>query len=102
MSPHKFKISMQKSSTISNQCSNMLRTIWILLLAIIITTPLVWLLDHNGSVVINWLDFEVRTDMVTAIIIAAIFTVIIFTLSYLLVRILTFRFPRLAHKKTEI
>lgn len=77
----------------------MLRILWILFLAVIITTPLVWLLDHNGSVVINWLNYEISTDIVTAIAVAALFTIVIFVFSYLLIRILTMRFPALARKK---
>lgn len=68
---------------------------WFLFIASIIATSLVWLLDHNGLVLITWLGYQLQTDILTAIILAILFTVAVFTFAYFLARLLAIRFPNL-------
>ena len=73
----------------------MLTILWFLFVAFTIGISLVWLLDHNGSVIINWLGYEVKTDILTAILLAIFFALLIFAISYLTARILAIKFPNL-------
>ncbi len=73
----------------------MIAVIWFLFLTSIITTALVWMLDHNGIVVVNWLGYEAKTDILTAILLAIFFTFFISACSYILARLLAIRFPNL-------
>lgn len=73
----------------------MLKTTWFLFLAFAISTPLIWMLNHDGQVVITWLGFEAQTDILTAIILAILFTLLVFIISYAVTRILAIRFPNL-------
>lgn len=73
----------------------MFTILWFLFIAFTATISLVWILDHNGSVVITWLGYETKTDILTALLIAIILAAVIFALSYLLARILALKFPNL-------
>lgn len=73
----------------------MLTILWFLPLAIAITLSLVWLLDHNGEVLITWLGYELQTDVFTAILLAIVAALLIFITTYLLTRILAIKFPAL-------
>ena len=69
--------------------------LWFLFITFAISSSLVWLLDHDGSVVITWFGYQVQTDAVTAILLAIFFTLLVFAISYLLARILAIRFPNI-------
>jgi HemY protein len=73
----------------------MLMILWFLFVAFVIATSLVWLLDHNGDVIITWLGYQLQTDVLTAILLAIFFTLLVFAFSYLLARILAIKFPNL-------
>jgi HemY protein len=73
----------------------MLTILWVLLAAFFLTASFSWLLDHNGHVLITWLGYELQTDVLTAILISAFFSLIIFAISYLFARILAIKFPSL-------
>ncbi len=73
----------------------MLTILWFLFVTFLASISLTWILDHNGVVLVNWLGYEAKTDILTAILIAAIFTIIIFIFSYFLARILSLKFPNL-------
>ncbi|MBU6140688.1 MAG: hypothetical protein KGP29_03910 [Proteobacteria bacterium] len=73
----------------------MLTIIWFLLVTFSLAASFVWLLDHNGNVLITWLGYQVQTDILTAILLAAFFSLTIFAISYLLARLLAIRFPAL-------
>lgn len=73
----------------------MLLILWILFLVLAIASPLLWTLDNSGFVLINWLGYEVKTNILTAILLAIIFTFLIVFLSYLLTKILSLKFPDL-------
>jgi len=83
----------------------MFAILWFLLLAFGATVSLVWVLEHNGTVLVTWLGYEAKTDILTALLITIIFAAIIFAISYLLARILALKFPnlfRLLFKKSYI
>jgi len=73
----------------------MFKILWFLLVAFTLTISLVWLLDHNGSVLIDWLGYELQTDILTAILLAVFCSLMVFSFSYLVARILAIRFPNL-------
>lgn len=73
----------------------MLTILWFLLVTFFLTASFVWLIDHNGSVVITWLGYQVQADMLTAIVLAALFSLIAFAVSYLVARLLAIKFPSL-------
>lgn len=73
----------------------MLTILWFLFIAFVLASSLVWLLDHNGNVLVTWLGYEVQTDVFTAILLSACCALLIFAASYLLARILAIRFPAL-------
>ncbi len=71
----------------------MFLTLWLLFVAFIIATPLVWVLDNNGLVLVNWLGYRIETDIPTSILVAILFTAITFSISYLVAKILSIKFP---------
>jgi HemY protein len=73
----------------------MFTILWFIFIALIITTSMAWVLDHDGSVIINWLGYEVQTDILTAVLLSIFFALMVFSFAYLLARILAFRFPNL-------
>ncbi len=73
----------------------MLAVLLFLFIAIFISTSLIWMLDHNGLVVITWLGYEVKTDILTALLLTVFFALLLFAFSYLLARILAIKFPNL-------
>lgn len=76
----------------------MLKTLRFLFVAAIIAASVAWLLDNNGSVLIYWLGREIRTDILTAILLLIFFAVLVFALSYVVVKIASIRFPHLSLK----
>src|SRR3989344_3569562 len=73
----------------------MFAILWFLFIALAIVVVLVWLLDHNGEVLITWLGYEAQTDVLTAILISTLIALLIFSFSYLMARILAIKFPAL-------
>jgi len=73
----------------------MLTVLWFLFVALVLTASVSWLLENNGSVVIQWFGFEVSTDMLTAILLAAFCSLTIFAISYLVARVAAIKFPNL-------
>jgi HemY protein len=73
----------------------MIAVLWFLFLASAIATSLVWVLDHNGFVIVTWLGYEAKTDILTAILVTALFTFFVFVFSYILARVLAIKFPNL-------
>ena len=73
----------------------MFSKIWLLLITIIFIFFSIWALDSDGFVLIEWLGYRVRTDIFAAILISIFFTLLIFFVSYVLVKILSFKFPNL-------
>jgi HemY protein len=83
----------------------MLVTLFFLFIALLIGTLIAWMLDNNGLVIINWLGYEVRADILTTLLIFLFFILLTFAITYLLARILAFRFPiflKIFSKKTQI
>lgn len=73
----------------------MFTILWFLFIAFTATISLVWVLDHNGVVLITWLGYEAKTDILTSLLVAIVFAAIVFVFSYLLARILAMKFPNL-------
>lgn len=73
----------------------MFTIIWYIFLVFTITTSIVWIIENNGSLIINWLGYEIQTDILTATLIFAFFLVFIALISYILTRLLSIKFPQL-------
>jgi uncharacterized membrane-anchored protein len=73
----------------------MFAILWFLFVGVIIAVLMVWMIDNNGTIIINWLDYELQTDVLTAIVLALLAAIFIFAFSYLLARILALKFPNL-------
>ncbi len=73
----------------------MFTILWFLFIAFTASISLVWVLDHNGTVLVTWLGYEAKTDILTALLIAIVFAAIVFIFSYILARILALKFPNL-------
>ncbi len=71
----------------------MLLIIWFLIVAFLLSVSVTWLLDNNGYVVINWLGYQIQSDILTSILLSAFLALIIFAISYILARILSIKFP---------
>lgn len=74
----------------------MFKTLRFLFVAVIIAAVIAWLLDNNGSIIINWLGYEVRTDILTAILLMIFFTSLVFVIAYFSTKILSIKFPRIS------
>lgn len=71
----------------------MFKTLCFLFIASVITASVVWMLDHDGSIIISWLGYEARTDILTGILLTIIFTLTVSVLAYIIAKILAIRFP---------
>ena len=67
--------------------------LWFLFVAFAITISLVWMIDHDGSVVITWLGYELQTNILTSVLLSVFVASFVFACSYLLARILAIKFP---------
>ena len=54
-----------------------------------------WIIENNGSIVINWLGYEVQTDILTSLLICVFFLTLVAFTSYILTRLLAIKFPQL-------
>ncbi len=61
--------------------------------ALLIGSLFSWIIDNNGSIIINWLGYEITTDILTILLILLFILVMVFAITYLVARILSFRFP---------
>ncbi|MDX2083172.1 MAG: hypothetical protein SFV53_04210 [Rickettsiales bacterium] len=69
----------------------MFKTLWFLFIALMISAAVIWLLDHNGSVIIYWLGYEAKTDILTVILLIIFFAFLTFIFSYFVARILAIK-----------
>ena len=53
----------------------MLRIIFLILTAFLTSGLIIWVIDHEGFVLVNWLGYELKTNIVTAITLSILFTV---------------------------
>lgn len=72
----------------------MFRTLWLTIVITCITLGLIWLINNNGSLLINWLGYEITIDILSAIVITSFILFVLFTISYILARLLAVRFPK--------
>lgn len=73
----------------------MLIIFWFLLISLGLASVFAWMLDNQGSVIITWLGYEIKTDVLTALLISAAVVILVAAVSYLAARILAIRFPNL-------
>lgn len=65
----------------------------LIIIALLIGSLFAWIIDNNGLVVINWLGYEITSDVLTSLLIIIFFLLMTFAVTYLLARILSFRLP---------
>ena len=73
----------------------MFRFLKLLLIVSAVAFGVIWLINHNGEVVVNWLDYQIRTDIFMAVVIAILSVVLIFFFAYLLMKTMSFSFSGL-------
>jgi HemY protein len=73
----------------------MFTVFWFIIALFLLTYSVAWLADNNGSVMVNWLGYELQTDVLTIIIVTIVLTITIILLASLLTRILAIKFPSL-------
>ena len=74
----------------------MLRIIFLIVTAFLTSGLIIWVIDHEGFVVVNWLGYELKTNIITAITLSILFTATIFVISYFFIKIISIKFPHLA------
>lgn len=83
----------------------MIRIFWLLLLALIIALSISWVVDNNGLVSIQWLGYEIKTDILTSILLIIMAAMSIFIFAYFLGRLFSINLLqifRIFSKKREI
>jgi HemY protein len=73
----------------------MFAILWYILIIFFITSSVVWVIENNGEIIINWLGYQVQTDILTSILILLFLAVSIAFISYILTRLLAIKFPNL-------
>ena len=66
----------------------MFRIIFLILVAFLTSGLIIWVIDHDGFVLVNWLGYELKTNIVTAITLSILFTATIFSISYFFIKII--------------
>ncbi|NBV06838.1 MAG: hypothetical protein EBS06_06355 [Proteobacteria bacterium] len=74
----------------------MFKILRFLFVACAIAISLTWFLDHNGLITLNWLGYQVKTDILTAILLIIIFTMLIFWIAYFSAKIFFIKIPYLS------
>ena len=83
----------------------MFKTLWFLFIASMLAASVSWLLDNNGSILIYWLGYEARTDILTLILLTIFFVLVVFVACYAVARVLLIRFPNFSQiffSKTKV
>jgi HemY protein len=73
----------------------MLIFLWYILLVFLVTSAVVWVIENNGELIINWLGYQIQTDILTAILILLFLIILIAVISYICTRLLAIKFPQL-------
>lgn len=73
----------------------MFKILWFAVIALSSAAAVAWILDNDGTVLLQWLGYQVDTDISMALLILVMAVLVIFSISYLLARILAFKFPNL-------
>ena len=79
----------------------MFRILKFLLIFAVIVACVSWLVNNNGEVVINWLGYEIVTDIFVIIALCALSLFLIFVLAYVLTKIFSFRFSFITDKLVD-
>ena len=79
----------------------MFRILKFLLIFAVIVACVSWLVNNNGEVVINWLGYEIVTDIFVIIALCALSLFLIFVLAYMLTKIFSFRFSFITDKLVD-
>lgn len=78
---------------------------WYIFIIFITSISIIWLLENNGSMIINWLDYQIQIDVFTAFLIIIFICALLIFITNILTRLLAIRFPKLLKfffKKTYI
>lgn len=76
----------------------MLRILKFLVIFAIFAAIVGWIINNNGEVVINWLGYEIVTDVFMILVIAVLILVFVFAIAYLLTKIFSFKIGSIATK----
>lgn len=73
----------------------MFTVFWFIIALFLSTYSIAWLIENNGSVVVNWLGYEMQTDVLTIILLTFFLTLLLIFLVSIFTRILAIKFPAL-------
>lgn len=83
----------------------MFRLIKLLIILTVFALAAAWLINNNGEVVINWLGYEIITDMLMIVVLSLCFIVLVFIIFALFLKLFSFKIGflknRLGGKKYE-
>ncbi len=76
----------------------MFKILKFLLIFAVLAAGVSWIINNNGEVVINWLGYEIVTDIFMIVALAILSLFFIFLLTYFLTKIFSFRFSFITEK----
>ena len=69
----------------------MFKLIKLLIILAVFALAATWLINNNGEVVINWLGYEIVTDMLMIVVLTLIFLILIFIIFILFLKLFSFK-----------
>lgn len=69
----------------------MFRLIKLLMILAVFALATTWLINNNGEVVINWLGYEIITDILMIVVLSLLFLVLIFIIFILFLKLFAFK-----------
>jgi HemY protein len=75
----------------------MFKISWYVFVIFILSISIVWIIENNGSILINWIGYEIETDILSALILVGFIIVFLVIFLIIISKILSFKFPKL-HK----
>jgi ABC-type multidrug transport system fused ATPase/permease subunit len=69
--------------------------IFIIFISLTLSLLGAWIIDNGGNVIIHFMNFEIQTNILTFIILSFLTVILTFSISYILGRILSLKFPNL-------
>lgn len=80
----------------------MFRLLKFLFIIIALAIGVIWLVNNNGEVVINWLGYEIVTDVFMIVVLTIVSLIFIFVFAYFLTKIFSFKIKKISEKITNI
>lgn len=73
----------------------MFKISWYVFVIFILSVSIVWIIENNGTILINWIGYEIETDIFSALLLFTFFVVFFVLLILVITKLLSFKFPKL-------